>query len=64
MAVLVGNPLDECLFTAPTGETIYAKWFGASLGVIDSNGRCVWNNGIPENCTISQFSMLLSYFKI
>jgi len=56
--------LTEGNVIVPTGETIYWKWFGASLGMIDSNQQCVWNEGEPRTCTLTELSILLTYFKI
>ena len=57
--ILIGNPLTTGYFDAPTGERVWWNWFGASLGVIDSNGSCVWNNGEPKSCSLQEFSMML-----
>jgi len=63
LTVLIGNPLVQGYFTAPTRETVFWKWFDKELGVIDSNGKCVWNTGEPRNCTRTELSKLLYYFK-
>lgn len=63
LTVLIGNPLIQGYFKAPTGETVFWKWFNKELGVIDSTGKCVWNTGVPRNCTNMELSKLLYYFK-
>jgi hypothetical protein len=62
--LLIGNPLTFGYFQAPTGETIWWHWFGSSLGVIDSNNQCVWNEGEPRACTITELSILISSINI
>jgi hypothetical protein len=58
---MVGDPLITGWFHAPTGEYISWVWLGGSLGVMDTNGKCVWNNGEPRECTFTEFSIMLYY---
>jgi len=61
LSALVGDPLDSGFFEAPTGERVWWKWFGASLGVMDSDSKCIWNEGEPRPCTFTEFSMMLNF---
>jgi hypothetical protein len=63
MTALVGNPFVQGHFLSPTGETVFWKWFDKELGVLDSNGQCVWNSGEPRDCTPAEISKLLYYFE-
>lgn len=60
LSALVGDPLDSGFFEAPTGERVWWKWFGASLGVMDDRGQCFWNEGEPRPCSFAEFSIMLS----
>lgn len=62
LVVLMGDPMTRGSFQAPTGEIVWWNRMGMSLGVMDSNGQCIWNEGEPRPCTFKEFSIMLSSF--
>lgn len=63
LGVFYGNPLTTGHFIAPSGEIIWWKWYGKELGCISSYGDCLWNDEKTRQCTLKEFSSLLTITK-
>lgn len=56
--LIVGSFTSQGHWEGPNGR-VYWKWFDKELGVYE-NGRCIWNDGEPRECNLTELSKMLS----